>query len=58
MGPELRGSQGIEVTRDSTHGASDVRSGRELLERFKGKRVVAVGCGRKVDLEVFKRIIR
>jgi threonine dehydratase len=27
-------------------------------ERFKGKKVVAVVCGRNVDLEVFKRIIR
>ena len=27
-------------------------------ERFKGKRVVAVVCGRNIDLEVFKRIIR
>ncbi len=27
-------------------------------ERFKGKKVVAVVCGRNVDLEVFKRIIQ
>ena len=27
-------------------------------ERFKGKKVVAAVCGRNVDLEVFKRIIR
>jgi threonine dehydratase len=27
-------------------------------ERFKGKKVVAVVCGRNIDLEVFKRIIR
>ncbi len=27
-------------------------------ERFKGKRVVAVVCGRNIDLELFKRIIR
>jgi threonine dehydratase len=27
-------------------------------ERFNGKRVVAVVCGRNIDLEVFKRIIR
>ncbi len=27
-------------------------------ERFKGKKVVAVVCGRNVDLGVFKRIIR
>ena len=27
-------------------------------ERFKGKTVVAVVCGRNIDLEVFKRIIR
>ena len=27
-------------------------------ERFRGKKVVAVVCGRNVDLEVFKRIIR
>lgn len=27
-------------------------------ERFKGKKVVAVICGRNIDLEVFKRIIR
>ena len=27
-------------------------------ERFKGRRVVAVVCGRNIDLEVFKRIIR
>ena len=26
-------------------------------ERFKGKKVVAVACGRNIDLEVFKRII-
>jgi threonine dehydratase len=26
-------------------------------ERLKGKKVVAVVCGRNVDLEVFKRII-
>ncbi len=26
-------------------------------ERFKGKKVVAVVCGRNVDLEVFKKII-
>ena len=27
-------------------------------ERFKGKKVVAVVCGRNIDLEVFKRIIQ
>jgi threonine dehydratase len=27
-------------------------------ERFKGKKVVAVVCGRNIDLELFKRIIR
>jgi len=27
-------------------------------ERFKGKKVVAVLCGRNIDLEVFKRIIQ
>jgi len=27
-------------------------------ERFKGKKVVAVVCGRNINLEVFKRIIR
>ena len=27
-------------------------------ERFKGKKVVAAVCGRNIDLEVFKRIIR
>jgi threonine dehydratase len=27
-------------------------------ERFRGKKVVAVVCGRNIDLEVFKRIIR
>ena len=27
-------------------------------ERFKGKKAVAVVCGRNIDLEVFKRIIR
>ena len=27
-------------------------------EQFKGKKVVAVVCGRNIDLEVFKRIIR
>ncbi|MDK1039588.1 MAG: hypothetical protein QGD91_11870 [Actinomycetota bacterium] len=27
-------------------------------EQFKGKKVVAVVCGRNVDLAVFKRIIR
>ncbi len=26
-------------------------------ERFKGKKVVAVVCGRNIDLEVFKRIV-
>ena len=26
-------------------------------ERFRGKKVVAVVCGRNIDLEVFKRII-
>ena len=26
-------------------------------ERLKGKKVVAVVCGRNIDLEVFKRII-
>ena len=26
-------------------------------ERFKGKKVVAVVCGRNIDLELFKRII-
>jgi threonine dehydratase len=26
-------------------------------ERFNGKKVVAVVCGRNIDLEVFKRII-
>jgi threonine dehydratase len=26
-------------------------------ERFKGKKVVAVVCGRNIDLEVFKKII-
>ncbi len=29
----------------------------KLKERFKGKKVVAVVCGRNIDLEVFKRII-
>jgi threonine dehydratase len=27
-------------------------------EQFKGKKVVAVVCGRNIDLEVFKRITR
>ena len=27
-------------------------------ERFKGKKVVAVVCGRNIDLELFKRIIQ
>ena len=27
-------------------------------EQFKGKKVVAVVCGRNIDLEVFKRIIQ
>ena len=27
-------------------------------ERFRGKKVVATVCGRNIDLEVFKRIIR
>ena len=29
----------------------------KLKDRFKGKKVVAVICGRNVDLELFKRII-
>ena len=30
----------------------------KLKELFKGKKVVAVVCGRNIDLELFKRIIR
>jgi threonine dehydratase len=29
----------------------------ERKERFKGKKVVTVVCGRNIDLEVFKQII-
>jgi threonine dehydratase len=29
----------------------------KLKDRFKGKKVVAVVCGRNIDLEVFRRII-
>jgi len=29
----------------------------KLKEQFKGKKVVAVVCGRNIDLEVFKRIV-
>ena len=39
-------------------GALSVGGLLERRERFKGKTVVAVVCGRNIDLEVFKRIIQ
>ena len=39
-------------------GALSVGALLKNKERFKGKKVVAVVCGRNIDLEVFKRIIR
>ncbi len=38
-------------------GAVSVGGLLKRKDRFKGKKVVAVICGRNVDLEVFKRII-
>ena len=38
-------------------GALGVGGLLKLKDRFKGKKVVAVVCGRNIDLEVFKRII-
>ncbi len=39
-------------------GALSVGGLLKRRERFKGKKVVAVVCGRNIDLEVFKRIIQ
>jgi len=39
-------------------GALGVGGLLKRIEHFKGKKVVAVVCGRNIDLEVFKRIIR
>ncbi len=39
-------------------GALSVGALLKNKERCKGKKVVAVVCGRNIDLEVFKRIIR
>ena len=39
-------------------GALSVGGLLKRKELFKGKKVVAVVCGRNVDLEVFKRIIQ
>lgn len=38
-------------------GALGVGALIKMKERFKGKKVVAVVCGRNIDLEVFKRIV-
>ena len=38
-------------------GALGVGGSSQTKERFKGKKVVAVVCGRNIDLEVFKQII-
>jgi threonine dehydratase len=38
-------------------GALGVGGMLKYKERFKGKKVVAVVCGRNIDLEVFKMII-
>jgi threonine dehydratase len=38
-------------------GALGVGGMLKYRERFEGKKVVAVVCGRNIDLEVFKRII-
>jgi threonine dehydratase len=39
-------------------GALSVGGLLKRKERFKGRKVVAAVCGRNIDLEVFKRIIR
>ena len=39
-------------------GALGVGGLLKYKERFRGKKVVAVVCGRNIDLEVFKRIIQ
>ncbi len=38
-------------------GALGIGSLLQRKEQFKGKKVVAVVCGRNIDLEVFKKII-
>ena len=54
------GKQLWRVSRDEvTEGSGALGIGGVLKrqERFKGKKVVAVVCGRNIDLEVFKKII-
>ena len=49
----------FEQHRLITEGSGDLGVGAVLKrkDQFKGKKVVAVVCGRNIDLEVFKRII-
>jgi threonine dehydratase len=51
-------NQGTQITR-MVEGSAALSVGGLLKrkDRFKGKKVVAVICGRNIDLEVFKRII-